>query len=360
MKPSSILTIDGSFGEGGGQILRNSLALSMMTGRDIRIENIRANRPRPGLRPQHLAAVRGAAGICAASVEGDEVGSSQVTFRPGKIQAGRHTIDIGTAGSITLLLQTLLPPLLRGNGPSTLQLKGGTDVPWSPPLDYLRHVLLPLLHRMGIKVSIERVRRGFNPKGGGEIEVLINPGIPTFTEFLPPENSGSEDAGENDMHPGENGMRIFGSVFISELPGYIAKRMQEAAQAELLRELGAGTDINITTSEDDGIGVGTGITLWGKGIGSSALGRKGLRAEDVGRNAARELIREIRSGCGVDLHAGDQLPIFAPMVKETQRGMRMHYSVREITGHLRSALWVLEQFGIQSTTIYQDGFQIMI
>jgi len=383
MGSNSLLVIDGSFGEGGGQVLRNSLALSILTDREIRIENIRANRTPPGLKAQHRAAVRGAATICGARVTGDEIGSSVVEFKPGAIRPGDHSIDIGTAGSVTLLLQTLLPPLLSAEGPSTLRLTGGTDVSWSPPLDYLRYVFLPKIRSMGAQVEIGLERRGFFPKGGGEIVVRVNPGTLRPGEFLPhPDlDEVKEISGEKMSDQAYSG-RIEGRVFLGNLPGHIGERMKETAEQVLIREFGEETDIRITIAppgenEGEAFGQGTGITLWTVassvsplpspdpsgncvGYGASALGRKGLRAEHVGRDAARDLILEINEKCGVDIHTADQLPVFAPLVAVPGQGTRLHYSVREISGHLRSALWVLEQFGYPSTTIYQDGFQVML
>lgn len=375
------LIIDGSFGEGGGQILRTSLALSMMTGQPCTITDIRAGRSRPGLRPQHLAAVRGGARICGAEVEGDEPGSDRVTFRPGPIRSGEYVLDIGTAGSITLLLQTLIPPLLMGDGPSTLRLTGGTDVPGAPPADHLIHVLLPLLHRMGLTVRVDLVQRGFAPAGGGEMTVEILPGPAGFTEFLsgvPGSDTGDPSSPYHDPAAGFTSLRrcavaISGSVFINGLPHHIALRMREAALEVFHAEFGPDTrvDIGIASGRESSGGggragsggehPGTGITLWQGGLGASALGSKGVRAEDVGRDAARGLAGEIRAGCGVDIHTADQLPVFAPLVAMPQAGMRMRYSVREISGHLRTVLWVLERFGYPSTTLYHDGgFHIMI
>jgi RNA 3'-terminal phosphate cyclase (ATP) len=377
MESETKLVINGSFGEGGGQVLRNSLALSILTGREIRIENIRANRTPPGLRPQHLAAVKGAASISGAEVVGDEIGSSVIDFRPGPVTSGDHVIDIGTAGSLTLLLQTLLPPLLSASGPSSLRLIGGTDVSWSPPIDYLRYVFLPKILGMGAKVDIELERRGFYPRGGGEILVSVEPGSLSSGEFLP--DSGGGDGGEKETSykEGQASLSIEGRVFLGNLPNHIGKRMREAVERELAREFNEGLDINITIdkpseNERSAIGQGTGITLWsgndsGTGydsrpgmehLGATGLGSKGMRAEKVGSDAARELIHEIRGGCGMDIHAADQLPVFVPLITASDKGGRLAYTVREITGHLRSALWVLEQFGYPSTVIDGNGFHV--
>ncbi|MFN7927082.1 MAG: RNA 3'-terminal phosphate cyclase [Blastocatellia bacterium] len=171
-----MLTIDGSFGEGGGQILRSSLALSLVTSQPFRIEKIRAGRKNPGLLRQHLTAVKAATEIGQANVEGDFIGSTQLTFRPGAVKAGEYAFAVGTAGSATLVLQTVLPALLRGEGETTtLRLEGGTHNPFAPPFDFLGKAFLPLINRMGAGVSATIERHGFYPAGGGRFVVSINP-----------------------------------------------------------------------------------------------------------------------------------------------------------------------------------------
>lgn len=171
----STLIIDGSQGEGGGQVLRTSLALSMVTGRPFRIEGIRAGRANPGLLRQHLTGVRAAAEISGAKVQGAELGSKQLTFEPGEVRAGDYQFSIGTAGSTTLVLQTILPALLAAKGRSTMVLEGGTHNPAAPPFDFLQRVFLPLVNRMGPRVSVELERHGFFPAGGGCFRVVVDP-----------------------------------------------------------------------------------------------------------------------------------------------------------------------------------------
>ncbi|MFQ5792535.1 MAG: RNA 3'-terminal phosphate cyclase, partial [Acidobacteriota bacterium] len=161
-----MLSIDGSAGEGGGQILRSSLALSAVTGTPFRIRNIRARRPKPGLMRQHLTAVCAAAEICGAAIDGAEIGSRELTFTPGAV---------GTAGSTTLVLQTVLPALMTADGASELRLEGGTDNPFAPPFDFLAEAFLPLLARMGPQVAVELERAGFYPAGGGRLSARIVP-----------------------------------------------------------------------------------------------------------------------------------------------------------------------------------------
>jgi RNA 3'-terminal phosphate cyclase (ATP) len=173
----SILTIDGSQGEGGGQVLRSSLAMSLVTGRPFVIENIRAKRSKPGLMRQHLTAVNAATEVSHAEVTGAAIGSARLEFRPGKVESGNYGFSVGTAGSTTLVLQTVLPALLLAEGESNLILEGGTHNPFAPPLDFLTKSYLPLLNRMGPKVSVDRmsVRPGFYPAGGGRFAVRIQP-----------------------------------------------------------------------------------------------------------------------------------------------------------------------------------------
>src|SRR5690242_7527890 len=170
-----MIIIDGSFGEGGGQILRTSLTLSLVTGKPLRIERIRAGRKSPGLLRQHLAAVNAAARVGYAEVEGASLGARELTFRPQTVAAGHYQFAVGTAGSATLVLQTVLPALLTADAPSTLVLEGGTHNPYAPPFDFLEKTFLPLLNRMGPRVEARLERHGFYPAGGGRFIVEITP-----------------------------------------------------------------------------------------------------------------------------------------------------------------------------------------
>ncbi|MFN2150049.1 MAG: RNA 3'-terminal phosphate cyclase, partial [Anaerolineales bacterium] len=170
-----MIEIDGSLGEGGGQVLRSSLTLSMMTGQDVQITNIRAKRQKPGLRPQHLNAVQVAAEICVANVEGANIGSQEITFYPGEIQGGKYRYDIDTAGSTSLVLQTVLLPLSKAAQSSTVTIIGGTHVPWSPCFHYLDLHYLPFLWKMGLDVHLRMEQVGFYPRGGGQIRATIDP-----------------------------------------------------------------------------------------------------------------------------------------------------------------------------------------
>jgi len=172
-----MITIDGSFGEGGGQVLRTSLALSLVTGKPFTIENIRAKRKKPGLMRQHLTAVNAAVAIGNARVEGNEIGAQALQFIPGKVSPGEYHFAIGSAGSCTLVLQAILPALILAEGPSEIVIEGGTHNPLAPPFDFLEKAFLPLLNRMGCKVSISLERHGFYPAGGGRFRVSIEPAV---------------------------------------------------------------------------------------------------------------------------------------------------------------------------------------
>jgi len=170
-----VIEIDGSFGEGGGQILRTAVALSCVTGKAVRIKKIRANRPKPGLAAQHLKGIEAAKIISGAEVEGLRLGSTEVIFRPGIVRGGEYRIDIGTAGSVTLIFQTILLPLLFAERESRVTVTGGTDVAWAPPVDYFKNVTLKALREMNAECQLQVLRRGYYPKGGGAVRLEVKP-----------------------------------------------------------------------------------------------------------------------------------------------------------------------------------------
>ncbi|MGQ9649038.1 MAG: RNA 3'-terminal phosphate cyclase [Phycisphaerae bacterium] len=204
-----MLTIDGSLGEGGGQILRSSLALSMVTGRPFRIAKIRAGRKKPGLMRQHLTAVQAAAQVSQADVRGADIGSMVLEFHPGQVQPGEYAFGIGTAGSTTLVLQTILPALLTATDPSRLTFEGGTHNPFAPPFDFLAKAFIPLVNRMGPTVLAELERPGFYPAGGGKFMACIEPAKALKGFEL--------------MERGEI-IRRCGRAVVSNMPGHIAER----------------------------------------------------------------------------------------------------------------------------------------
>ncbi|WP_456474656.1 RNA 3'-terminal phosphate cyclase [Candidatus Pyrohabitans sp.] len=317
-----MLTIDGSYGEGGGQVLRTALALSAITGKAVEVVNIRANRPKPGLATQHMHGVRALARLCNARVEGAEVGSTRVYFEPREITQQRLRIDIGTAGSISLILQVLLLPCAFGRGEVLLEIKGGTDVRWSPPIDHVKHVLLPVVAKLGFSAELEVLARGYYPKGGGRVKVRIKP-----VEKL---------KGMRLLQRGKL-LGVEGTAHASNLPRHIIEREAMAAK-QVLAEYAP----EIALEERNDFSTGTGIVLWAvyehTRLGASALGERGKPAERVGEEAARALLAEIKSGACVDVHLGDQIVPFLALAEGNSS-----FTVRELTGHLKTNIYVTEQ-----------------
>lgn len=288
-----MLEIDASMGEGGGQILRSALSLALVTRRPIRLTRVRARRPRPGLQAQHLKAVEAAAAVSAARVKGAEPGSQTLEFAPGEVRGGALEIDIGTAGSTLLVLQTVFVPLALARHASTLALSGGTHNPWSPPFHYVAWQWLPWLERIGYRASITLERAGFYPAGGGRIRAEIRPALQ-----LEP------------LRLVERGAlrRIRGLSGCAGLALEVAQRQSGAAAARLGRY---GVPLEIADEQVDAASRGTFIVLGAEFENSrsvaSALGAPGKRAERVGEEAAQGLERAIDSGAAVDEHLADQL-----------------------------------------------------
>lgn len=291
-----MIEIDGSLGEGGGQILRTALSLAMVTGRGFRIKNLRAGRKKPGLLHQHLTAVKAASRIAGAHVKGMELGSTRLTFEPQEPRPGCYEFDIGTAGSTTLVFQTVLPPLLQAEEASTIVLKGGTHNPLAPPAEFLSRTYLPLIERQGAKVSLALRSYGFYPGGGGIIEASIEPAAKLLPLFL------------------EEKLEIISietAALLCRLPESIARRELD----ELSQKLGAiaRTPIKtgaITNSErSGGPGNAVFVHVQTREITEtiSALGRKGLRAEMVAGEAARQTKQYLDAGAPVGEHLADQL-----------------------------------------------------
>ena len=286
-----IIEVPGAVGEGGGQVLRTSLALSIITGKPFRITNIRAKRKSRGLRAQHLACVRAAAEICGAEVSGDEIGSSEVTFSPGPVKAGEYSFDIGTAGSTTLVLQTVLLPLLGAGEPSTVEIKGGTHNPMAPPVEFLSRSFLPELEKMGATVALRIERAGFYPAGGGHIIAEITP----VTDWQPYTLT---DGGET------TGLKA--SVILSTLPEHIAERELETIQEKLGLEDEA---MQIVLAESDGPGNVAQIIAEREHVTElfTSFGAKTVPAEKVAKGVARDYQHYRRNTAPVGEHLADQL-----------------------------------------------------
>ncbi|NNN26051.1 RNA 3'-terminal phosphate cyclase [Pseudomonas nitroreducens] len=286
---SDLIELDGA--EGGGQILRSALSLSMITGKALRIVNIRGRRSRPGLLRQHLTAVRAAAEICGAAVEGGELGSRSLTFRPGAIRGGDYRFAIGSAGSAVLVLQTLLPALLFADGPSSLAISGGTHNPLAPPADFIQRSWLPLLRRMGAKVGFELLRHGFMPAGGGELAVRVMPG-----ELQP-------------LHLPDAGAERSRSAraVLAAIPGHVAERELEKVKRH--QDWHAASVQVVRLPEDQGPGNALLLEIECEHLSLvfCAFGQSGVSAERVASQALRQADEWRRSGTSVEEHLADQL-----------------------------------------------------
>ncbi|MEL9990958.1 MAG: RNA 3'-terminal phosphate cyclase [Thermoproteus sp.] len=321
------IRIDGSYGEGGGQILRTSLALAGLLLKPMEIYNIRAKRKNPGLQHQHLTAVKAVAAITNAEVHGGEIGSTRLLFVPRELKCGDFSFDIGTAGSVSLVIQTVLPLLAFSACRSKVVIRGGTDVPLAPPIDYLSNVTLRLLRLMGVNAAITLIRRGHYPRGGGLVELTVEP----IARLKP---AVWERRGEI--------VRIGGISHSVNLPRHVAERQARAAE-EQLKRLGVPIEISIENRQD-GLGPGSGIVLWaetdaGLVLGADALGERGKPAEAVGREAAKKLLREISSGGALDSHMGDMIMVYMALADGVSKS-----TVSELTMHAKTNAYVIERF----------------
>lgn len=303
-----MIEVDGSMLEGGGQILRMTVALSAVTGVPVRIFNIRAKRENPGLRAQHMTAIRAVASLVDAEVKGLALGSMELTFRPRTIKGGNFRFDVGTAGSTTLVLQSLLPAAAFAPSRVSVEIVGGTDNPLAPPVDYVIHVLKPTVAKMGYNFEVNLLRRGFYPKGGGMVRTSITP-VPKLMPLR------LEEQGEVKV--------VKGISYSSRLPDHIARRMADSA-SKLLRKAGLEAEIELEVLEPGhpkcALNPGCGIVLWtettsGAVLGSDNLGEIGKPAEKVGEEAARKLLEEIESGATVDRHLADQLIVYMALAE---------------------------------------------
>jgi RNA 3'-phosphate cyclase len=317
-----MLYLDGSYGEGGGQIVRTSLSLAALLGKAVTIENIRAGRPNPGLKAQHLTGVRALAHITRAEVIGAELNSQKLTFRPQGLRGGKFFFDVaektGSAGSVTLVAQALLPPLLMAGQVSTLTLRGGTHVAWSPPVHYLLHVFLPALAEMGAEVEMNLVKWGWYPRGGGEVNLTIRPATRLFpVDWRTP--------------PPEASFQALSAA--SRLPEHVIQR-----QARRLKER-LGENLRVAEVVAGGLDPGSFVFLWGLHAGFSALGARGKPAEKVADEVADEYLRFRERQAALDRHLADQIVLYLPWAQGPSTLV-----TEEITNHLLTNIWVIEQF----------------
>jgi RNA 3'-phosphate cyclase len=334
-----MIEINGAYGEGGGQILRSSLTLSALTGMSMHIHHIRANRSQPGLRPQHLAAVKAIAKLTGSEVSGTHLDSGELTLIPGSLHPGRYRFDIPTAGALTLVLQTIFLPLSFAGGTSTVTLTGGTHVPWSPIFHYLDFQWLPVMMTLGFRADLSLTQAGFYPRGGGEAQARILPA--------------------KELHPltcmarGEI-IQIRGLSGVANLKDEIAKRQKHQA---LRRLYPLCQDVKINTLQMPSPGKGTFILLQadfadGGRACYTALGALGKPAEQVADEAVDQLVAFLeKEGC-VDPYLADQL-LLPLLLVNGQSAFRVY----PITPHLLTNVHVIEQFlpGRISIEEGQDG-----
>ena len=330
-----IVEIDGSMGEGGGQILRTAVALSCALHTDVVIKNIRKGRKTPGLRAQHLAGIRLATEMCDADVDGVEIGSTEVHFSPRSNTGGSFEIDIGTAGSISLVLQTCMLPAFLANGPTELIIRGGTDVPWSPPIDYLTLVLLPLMQKMGATAEITTEQRGFYPSGGGVVSAHVLPSGGLRGIDI-------EDRGKL--------LKIRGSIASRNLPPHVPDRIGAAAVKTLSRYVLPDIETDISRGPSTGASFVLSAEYENTFIGASCLGEKGVPAERVGELAATHLDEEMRSGATLDQHAADQL---IPFMFLAEGGSA--FRTADLSAHAKTNLRVSAQMMDRDSEVSQEN-----
>lgn len=322
-----MLDIDGSHDEGGGQLLRTAVALAALTGTPIRFRSIRLKRDKPGLAPQHLAAVRAVAELCGARVDGLALRSQEIAFAPGSLRGGEFTFDVGTAGSVTLVLQALLPVMAAARTNFRVRVTGGTDVRGAPPLDYLREVVLALIARMGVHARLVTRCRGYYPRGGGMVEVSVAP-----SRLRPPRFAA----------PGRP-LQIDGLAHVAHLPVHIAERMG----ASVLQRLGSREmPVRCQTAvlgNGEAIGQGGAIVMWARCehtvLGAGRVAERGVRAETLGEAVGSELAADLAAHATLDVHAADQILVYLALA-----GGESSFTTRELTGHARTAMWLIEQF----------------
>lgn len=334
-KSLGMLHIDGSYGEGGGQILRTALALSCITGKPFEIHDIRKGGGKPGLQPQHLTGVKAAQIISKADMDGAVLGSQKLTFSPKEVIGGEYSFDVseikGSAGSVTLVLQAILPPLVMAGRGSKVTVKGGTHVEWSPPFHYMRDVLLPLLAKVGVKARLEIEKWGWYPIGGGKVELSIGPKIGACGHTL-----------LQPINATERGrlLHLSGISAVSNLSIFIAERQRD--QGNWLLK-GAGLGAHIETIDAPSIGKGTFFFILAEfeniKAGFSALGERGKRAEAVAEEAVRQFMEFFNSEGALDPHLADQVIPYLALCKAPSS-----FTTSKVTRHLLTNAWVTEKF----------------
>lgn len=342
---NQIIEIDGAFGSGGGQILRTACALSAVTKKPCRVFNIRKSRPKSGLATQHLLGIQALAQLCNGSLEGDFLGSEEIKFSPGQVYRDRVSVNIPTAGSITLVLQTLIPPALFAHSTSSRQAPtpnlvwgqvpqpvkivfdgGATDTFFSPSIDHFHYVFLKILEKMGAKVEINVLKRGYYPEGGAKVEVKVFPSKLKNLELI---------------ERGRLKKILVISGAVNVLKNTKVAERQIAGVREILGKLKLPIEekVEYYDTQCPGSQICLVAEFENTIIGTDNLGKLGKRAEDVGKEAALELLKEQKSSACLDKHSADQiLPYVALSSKKSQ------VTVSEITNHCKTNIWVIEKF----------------
>jgi RNA 3'-terminal phosphate cyclase (GTP) len=322
-----MLTIDGSYGEAGGQILRTAISLSAITKEPIKVINIRAKRPEPGLKAQHLASILAATKLCNAKLTGAKIGSTEIIFEPGKIKSGSFKFDVGTAGSVTLVLQTLVPIAAFAPGKVKLEIKGGTNVAWSPPIEFFQNIFCDYAEKFGLLITSNTKRYGFYPRGDGLVEVEIFPIKNPKPIYLTSRGKLLD-------------IKVWSIASLDLAEAQVADRQIEAFETAL----GLPKENSKIKGFVDYVKTASmGSALYAHALyehcklGASSLGEKEKLAEKVGEEVAHELLREMNSGACVDKHMADQLIPFLGLFGGS-------FITSEITQHTKTNIWVTEQF----------------
>jgi RNA 3'-terminal phosphate cyclase (ATP) len=329
--------VDGSEGEGGGQILRSSIALSAIKGVPVRVTNVRAGRPEPGLRRQHVSTLKVMAAVFGGELEGAAEGSSQVAFVPGPPRSGSLSLDMGTAASITLVLQAVVPAVALSRSKLALELAGGTDVPWSPTFDYLDLVAREAYGALGIRFSLQALRRGYYPRGGGRVRAVIEPCESVLALDLEKASATS-------------GARVLSRC--SGLPRHVAERQLESAVSSLGSK-GISVESRVVSEEaSDSPGSSVLVYHVGEGtfLGSDSIGARGRRAEEVGAEAGLGFSEVSSSGARLDSHVADMV---VPLLSESARTSRVR--VHRVTPHLESGLRLARRFAHFDFSVDDQG-----
>jgi RNA 3'-terminal phosphate cyclase (ATP) len=334
---SRLIPVDGGQGEGGGQILRTALAVASATGQGFEITRIRASRLRPGLRPQHLAAVRAAAMLCGAKVGGVFEGSPDLRFEPASVEPGSFRFEIATAGAATLVAQTVLAPLATASLPSRVEVTGGTHVPLSPSYDYVARHWAAVVERLGLALHLSLGRAGFHPRGGGELRADVAP-------WTGPSSLRIEERGAL--------VEVRGISGASRLKGNVAERQSDAARKRLweARRLDVAMEITAPPSESPGSFLLLEAIFERSRAAWGFLGQRGIRAEALGDRAARRLLAFLDAEGAVDPHLADQLAV--PLALARGGGV---VTTSEVTRHLETVAATLGLFGIPARTWGRRG-----